>query len=214
MAAPLPNAKGPATAGIESLSSLAPVTLIIGGARSGKSAHGEALIEDCRAGDGAKPLYIATAEAGDGEMAARIRQHKRRRADRWETLEEPLEIARALEANGRPDRAILVDCLTLWLSNLMGKGRDIAVETARLLEALDNLEGPVVLIANEVGLGIVPESALARQFRDQAGTLNQAVARRAERVVFIAAGLPMTIKDAAPRGAVMGLRAIGGGGKP
>ena len=214
MVAPLPNAKGPATAGIDSLSPLAPVTLIIGGARSGKSAHGEALIEDCRAGEGAKPLYIATATPGDGEMAARIRKHKRRRGDRWETLEEPLEIARALEANARPDRTILLDCLTLWLSNLMGKGRDMAVETARLVGALDNLEGPVVLIANEVGLGIVPDNALAREFRDQAGLLNQAVARRAERVVFMAAGLPMTVKDAAPRGVVMGLRAIGGGGKP
>ena len=211
MAAPLPNAKAPATPDIDSLSSLAPVTLIIGGARSGKSAHGEALIEDCRSSQVAKPLYIATAEAGDGEMAARIRKHKRRRGVRWETLEEPLEIARALEVHGRPDRAILVDCLTLWLSNLMGKGRDIAAETARLLGALDNLEGPVVLIANEVGLGIVPEGALAREFRDQAGLLNQAIAERAERVVFIAAGLPMTIKDAAPKDRAMGLRAIGGG---
>ncbi len=211
MVAPLPNAKGPATAGIAPFSSLAPVTLIIGGARSGKSAHGEALIENCRDGQGAKPLYIATAEAGDGEMAARIEKHKRRRGVRWETLEAPLEIAGALEANACPDRAILLDCLTLWLSNLMGKGRDIAAETARLLGALDNLEGPVVLIANEVGLGIVPEDALAREFRDQAGLLNQAVAERAERVVFIAAGLPMTIKDAAPTDVVMGLRAIGGG---
>ncbi len=211
MAAPLPNAKAPATPDIDSLSSLAPVTLIIGGARSGKSSHGEALIENCRAGDGAKPLYIATAEAGDGEMAARILKHKRRRAARWETLEEPLEIAAALETHGRADRAILVDCLTLWLSNLMGKGRDIAAETARLLGALDNLEGPVVLIANEVGLGIVPEGALAREFRDRAGELNQAIAERAERVVFIAAGLAMTIKDAAPSEAAMGLRAIGGG---
>ena len=212
MVAPLPNAKGPAAPNIDSLPSLAPVTLIIGGVRSGKSKHGEALIENCRDGDGAKPLYIATDEAGDGEMAARIEKHKRRRGVRWETLEEPLEIAAALEANGRADRSILIDCLTLWLSNLMGTGRDIAVETARLLGALDHLEGPVVLIANEVGLGIVPEGALAREFRDRAGVLNQAVAERAERVVFMAAGLPMTIKDAAPLGATMGLRAIGGGG--
>ncbi len=211
MVAPLPNAKGPPTAGIAPLSSLAPVTLIIGGARSGKSSHGEALIEDCRDGGGAKPLYIATAEAGDGEMAARIRKHQRRRGVRWETLEEPLEIAAALEFHGRPDRAILLDCLTLWLSNLMGTGRDIAAETARLLGALDHLEGPVVLIANEVGLGLVPGNAVAREFRDRAGELNQAVAARAERVVFMAAGLAMTIKDAAPSEAVMGLRAIGGG---
>jgi adenosylcobinamide kinase/adenosylcobinamide-phosphate guanylyltransferase len=212
MVAPLPNAKAPAAPNIEPLSSLAPVTLIIGGARSGKSAHGEALIENCRAGDGAKPLYIATAEAGDGEMAARIERHKRRRGVRWETLEEPLEIAAALEANGRGGRAILIDCLTLWLSNLMGTGRDIGLETARLLGALDDLEGPVMLIANEVGLGIVPEGALAREFRDRAGALNQAMAARAERVVFMAAGLAMTLKDAAPRGQASGLRAIGGGG--
>ena len=214
MVAPLPKAKGPPAAGIAPLSSLAPVTLIIGGARSGKSAHGEALIEDCRDGQGAKPLYIATAEAGDGEMAARIEKHRQRRADRRETLEEPLEIAGALEANGRADRAILVDCLTLWLANLMAKGRDMAAETDRLLGALDALEGPVVLIANEVGLGIVPENALAREFRDRAGELNQAVAERAERVVFVAAGIAMTIKDAAPTDAAMGLRAIGGGPGP
>jgi adenosylcobinamide kinase/adenosylcobinamide-phosphate guanylyltransferase len=190
------------------------VTLIIGGARSGKSSHGEALIEDCHSGQGAKPLYIATAEAGDGEMAARIEEHKRRRTDRWETLEEPLEIADALKANGRGGRAILIDCLTLWLANLMGAGRDIGLETARLIGALDDLEGPVVLIANEVGLGIVPDNSLAREFRDRAGELNQAVAARAERVVFMAAGLAMTLKDAAAGGQALGLRAIGGGGKP
>ena len=112
----------------------------------------------------------------------------------WRTVEAPLALAETLEAEGRPGRALLVDCLTLWLSNLMEAGRDIAAEIERLVACLGRLEGRTVLVSNEVGLGIVPENATARAFRDHAGRLNQAVAQAAERVVFVAAGLPLTLK--------------------
>jgi len=168
--------------------------LVLGGARSGKSRHAEQAIE-AAAGGG---LYLATAGIGDAEMAARIAEHRARRGPAWSTIEEPLEIARRIETEARPERPILVDCLTLWLSNLMEAGRDVDAETERLLAALAGARGPVVLVANEVGLGIVPESALGRAFRDQAGRLNQRVAAAAARVVFVAAGLPMLLKDTVP----------------
>jgi adenosylcobinamide kinase / adenosylcobinamide-phosphate guanylyltransferase len=168
------------------------VTLVLGGARSGKSRYAERTIE-AAAGAG---LYLATAEVADAEMAARVAAHRARRGPGWwSTIEEPLEIARVIEAEARPDRPILVDCLTLWLSNLMQAGRDIDAETERLLSALAVARGPVVLVANEVGLGIVPETPLGRAFRDHAGRLNQRVAAAAERVVFVAAGLSMPLKD-------------------
>ena len=170
---------------------LPPVTLILGGARSGKSAFAEGLCEG-RPGD---CVYLATAEARDDEMAARIAEHRARRGSRWSTSEEPLDLAGALVRAARADRTVLVDCLTLWLSNLLEQDRDIEAATATLVACLGRLEGPVVLISNEVGLGIVPENALARAFRDHAGRLNQAVAAAAQRVVFVAAGLPMILKD-------------------
>lgn len=172
---------------------LAPVTLVLGGARSGKSVYAERLIEEC-AGPG---LYLATAEAGDAEMAARIREHRARRGDRWATKEAPLELPEALIAEARADRPVLVDCLTLWLGNLMQAGRDVAAERDRLIRALPGLAGPVVLVANEVGLGIVPDNLLARRFRDHAGRLNREVATVADHVVFLAAGLAMVLKDGA-----------------
>ena len=170
---------------------LPPVTLILGGARSGKSVFAEGLCES-RPGD---CVYLATAEARDDEMAARIAQHRARRGSRWSTSEEPLDLSGALGSAARADRTVLVDCLTLWLSNLLEWGRDIEAETATLVARLDRLEGPVVLISNEVGLGIVPDNALARAFRDHAGRLNQTIAAAAQRVIFIAAGLPMIMKD-------------------
>ncbi len=170
---------------------LPPATLILGGARAGKSRFAETLIEQRGAG-----LYLATAEAGDAEMAARIARHRSRRGDRWATLEEPLELAATLAANAGPGRAILVDCLTLWLSNLMHAGRDVEAETRRLADAIP-CPGPVVFVSNEVGLGIVPDNALAREFRDHAGRLHQAVAARADLVLFIAAGIPLVLKRAA-----------------
>ena len=166
------------------------VTLVLGGMRSGKSAYAEALVE--AAGPG---LYLATAEAGDGEMAERIRLHRERRGPNWTTVEEPLELAAALAEHADAARPVLVDCLTLWLSNLMGEEKDLDLETQALTERLGTLNGPVVLVSNEVGGGIIPDNALARQFADAAGRLNQAVAAVADRVVLVSAGLPQVLKD-------------------
>jgi adenosylcobinamide kinase / adenosylcobinamide-phosphate guanylyltransferase len=175
--------------------SLPHLTLVLGGARSGKSRYAEALLAGATAA-----VYLATAEARDAEMAARIERHRACRAGQsataWQTIEEPLALAARLAEIARPDRPILVDCLTLWLSNLMLAGRDAAAETAALVGAVPSLAGPLVLVANEVGLGIVPDNALARDFRDHAGMLNQAVAAAADRVVFLAAGLPLVLKEA------------------
>jgi adenosylcobinamide kinase / adenosylcobinamide-phosphate guanylyltransferase len=175
--------------------SLPHLTLVLGGARSGKSRYAEALIAGAAAA-----IYLATAEAHDAEMAARIERHRARRAVQsdtaWQTIEEPVALAARLAEAARPDRPILVDCLTLWLSNLMLAGRDVAAETAALVTAIPSLAGPLVLVANEVGLGIVPDNALARDFRDHAGVLNQAIAAAADRVVFLAAGLPLVLKEA------------------
>ncbi len=173
------------------------VTLVLGGARSGKSGHAEALVRAMAGSE--RPLYIATAEAGDAEMAARIAAHRARRAEAWETHEVPLDLAAALRAHARPGRAILVDCLTLWLSNLMLAGRVPERERRTFLEALASTQGHVVLVSNEVGLGLVPETALGRAFRDEAGRLNQNVAAAAARVIFMAAGLPLYLKGGPPQ---------------
>ena len=165
-------------------------TLVLGGARSGKSSYAERLVErSSRA-----PLYVATAEAGDGEMADRIARHRARRGGGWTTLEEPLDLAEVLGREAGPNRAILVDCLTLWLSNLMGAGRDPEAAGAELCRVLDALPTQVVLVSNEVGLGLVPETPLGRRFRDAQGRLNQAVAGCVPSVVFVAAGLPLVLK--------------------
>ncbi len=169
------------------------VTLVLGGARSGKSRYAETLVE----GEPGDWVYIATAEAGaagDAEMADRIRRHRARRGKRWRTLEEPLALTDALAA-AEPRCAVLVDCLTLWLANLMAAGRDVDGETENLVAALGGIGGPVVLVSNEVGHGIVPENALARAFRDHAGALHQAVAAASDRVVMVTAGLPLMLKD-------------------
>ena len=172
---------------------LPPLTLVLGGMRSGKSRHAESLV--AAAGDLA--LYIATAEARDAEMADRIRHHQGRRGPAWTTVEAPLDLAGTLRRQGATGHPILVACLTLWLSNLMEAGRDPEVETGTLLAALREVTAPVVMVSNEVGLGIVPVGELARRFADAAGRLNQAVAARADRVIFVAAGLPLTLKDVA-----------------
>lgn len=173
---------------------LAAVTLVLGGARSGKSAWAEARALE----SGLSPVYLATAEAGDAEMAERIAHHRARRGARWATVEEPLELTAALQDWCRPDRVVLVDCLTLWLANLMDAGREPEAEGARLAAALSGLRGPAILVANEVGLGIVPDNALARAFRDAAGRLNQRIAAAAQHVVFLAAGLPLALKAPQP----------------
>ena len=168
------------------------IILITGGARSGKSVRAELR---ARAFAG-KPIYIATAEAHDAEMSERIVNHRARRGKDWLERECPLELVAALaETDGGGAR--LVDCLTLWLSNLLLAERDWAKETARLADAILDQNSSVVLVTNEVGLGIVPDNALAREFRDHAGRLNQAMAALADRVFFLAAGLPLTLKDRA-----------------
>ncbi len=165
------------------------LTLVLGGARSGKSRHAEALIEALPA----PWTYIATAQAYDDEMRQRIAEHRARRPSGWETVDAPLALAEAIEARpaGRP---ILVDCLTLWLTNLILAERDTAAACEALIAACKRVSAPLVLVGNEVGLGIVPENALARRFRDEAGRLHQALAARAARVVFMVAGLPMRVK--------------------
>lgn len=172
---------------------LPPVTLVLGGARSGKSRFAENLLMADASWDGL--VYVATATAGDGEMRQRIDAHQSRRGTNWRTVEAPVEIAAALTDNVSPQTPALVDCLTLWVSNLMMAHRDIRSETEQLLNAVSGLTGPVVFVANEVGLGIVPDNALARQFRDEAGWLNQQIAGVAYRVDFIAAGLPLNLKN-------------------
>jgi len=170
------------------------VTLVLGGARSGKSRYAETLIEAAASAG----TYCATAEPGDAEMAARIAAHRARRAAFWRTIEASLGLAETIVAEARAERPLLVDCLTLWLSNLMGAGRIVEHEAKTLCAALRAARGPVVLVANEVGMGLVPQTPLGRDFRDAAGRLNQEIAAFADRVVFIAAGLPLMLKDIDP----------------
>ncbi len=168
--------------------------LVLGGARSGKSGYAQSLAE----GAAAERLYLATAEAGDAEMAARIARHRAERGAGWSTREEPLGLAEALGAEARPGRAVLVDCLTLWISNLMFAGREAEAEIARLAQVILTLEGPVVIVSNEVGFGLVPETRLGRDFRDAQGWANREIARACDAVVLLAAGLPTLLKPAAP----------------
>ncbi|MDC8759859.1 bifunctional adenosylcobinamide kinase/adenosylcobinamide-phosphate guanylyltransferase [Janthinobacterium fluminis] len=180
-------------------------TLVFGGARSGKSAYAERLA----IASGKEVVYIATARAGDDEMATRIRHHRQQRPAEWTTVEETLALADAVLRHCAPTRLVLVDCLTLWLSNLMFSGGadypdvgDIALpaqfheQRQQFLAALDQVAGDLVLVSNEVGMGIVPYGAISRSFSDESGRLNQAVAAACDRAVFVAAGLPMVLKGA------------------
>lgn len=165
------------------------VSLILGGARSGKSARALELA------DGPVKMFVATAEALDDEMTARIAAHRAERGAEWTLVEEPLELAPVLAA-APADAAVVVDCLTLWLSNLMHHGRDPEAEGERLAAALGETPARVILVSNEVGLGLVPADALSRAFRDAQGRLNRRIAEAADHVEFVAAGLPLTLKGA------------------
>ncbi len=164
--------------------------LVLGGARSGKSRYAQTLVEQ----SGKTHVFIATAQPGDGEMAARIAAHKDERGAHWRTVEAPLLLDAALRQVAAPDTIVLVDCLTLWLSNLMFASCDVVSESLRLTETIRSLPGPAVFVSNEVGTGIVPDNRLAREFRDAQGRLNQITAAVCDMVVFVAAGLPLTLK--------------------
>jgi adenosylcobinamide kinase / adenosylcobinamide-phosphate guanylyltransferase len=166
------------------------LTLVLGGARSGKSRHAEQLA----LASGLAPVYVASAQALDDEMARRIGAHRARRGPAWRTIEEPLDLVGTLQRECASERIVLVDCLTLWLTNLMVAGRTVEAESAQLLEALPGLEGPVLLVSNEVGQGIVPDNVMARKFVDHAGFLHQGIAEQADAVVFMIAGLPHRLK--------------------
>jgi adenosylcobinamide kinase/adenosylcobinamide-phosphate guanylyltransferase len=169
---------------------MARVTLILGGARSGKSARALALAAT------APHVFIATAEALDAEMAERIRLHQAERGPDWGLAEAPLDLAEAIRANAGEGVTLLADCLTLWLSNLMHHQRDPDTETEALIAALGEVPGSVILVSNEVGMGLAPMNALGRAFRDAQGRLNQRIAAMADHVEFVAAGLPLTLKGA------------------
>ncbi|MGH6632527.1 bifunctional adenosylcobinamide kinase/adenosylcobinamide-phosphate guanylyltransferase [Sphingopyxis sp.] len=167
---------------------------VLGGARSGKSRYAQARAEVA----GGNPVFVATAEAFDDEMRDRIARHRADRDARWTTVEAPRDLPAAIDALNSEGAIVLVDCLTLWVSNLLLADADIPLASRQLCHAISRFEGRLILVANEVGLGIVPDNALARAFRDAAGQLNQSVAATAEEVVLLTAGLPLTLK---PRGA-------------
>lgn len=164
-----------------------PLTLVLGGARSGKSVYAENLFADCD-----RMIYVATAELFDEEMRARADLHRQRRGSRWQTVETALDLTDTLDAY--PGEPMLVDCLTVWLGNLMHAERNLDTESAALVECVAGAPGPIVLVASEVGLGIIPDNAMARRFRDAAGQLNQQIAGVATRVVMVTAGLPLILK--------------------
>jgi adenosylcobinamide kinase/adenosylcobinamide-phosphate guanylyltransferase len=170
-----------------------PLTLVLGGARSGKSAFAQAAAEATAAQTGGRLVMIATAQAFDSEMAERIDRHRRDRGPAWTTLEAPMGLAGALDGLGAGD-VVVVDCLTLWLSNLMLDDRDLAAAAAELVAVVGRFEGTLWLVSNEVGFGIVPDNGLARRFRDETGRLHQALAQVADAVTLVVAGLTLRLK--------------------
>ena len=173
------------------------ISLVLGGARSGKSLFAENLAEHMSSAMSMPKIYLATARAGDDEMADRIDQHKKRRGPDWTTLEAPVELAQAIAAQAN-NHIILVDCITLWLTNLLLSDADINAETDKLIEASISASPHLIFVSNEVGNGIVPENALARRFRDEAGRTNQKLAAAADYVALVTAGLPLDIKGRRP----------------
>jgi adenosylcobinamide kinase / adenosylcobinamide-phosphate guanylyltransferase len=166
------------------------LVLLVGGARSGKS---RLALERAQALPG-ELVYVATGEALDAEMSDRIARHRAERGPRWRTVEAPLDLSGAITRESRETNVLVVDCLTLWLSNVILGERDVEATTTSLIEALTSRRGTVLLVSNEVGMGIVPENALARRFRDEAGRLNQAVAQVADEVLLVCAGLALQMK--------------------
>ena len=164
--------------------------LVLGGARSGKSRYAQHRAETLDL----KRLYVATAQAFDDEMRVRIASHRADRDERWETVETQIDLAGTITHRSAPDTVMLIDCLTLWTTNLILADQDIRAATVALTNAIARASGPIILVANEVGLGIVPDNALARRFRDEAGLINQQVAASVSEVQFIAAGLPLRLK--------------------
>jgi len=170
-----------------------PITLILGGARSGKSRRAEAIATSLSD----HPTYVATAPLidNDHEWLERIEQHRKERGTHWQVIEEELKLSEVLKAQNGPESVVLIDCLTLWLSNLIFAGSVIEDEVEKLCEQLPMLEGEVILVANEVGMGLVPENKEGRAFRDAQGRLNQRLAATADRVEFVAAGIPLCLKE-------------------
>jgi len=164
--------------------------LVLGGARSGKSRHAQARAEELRL----KQIYVATAQAFDEEMRDRVARHQADRDARWQTIEASIEIAQTVTEHSAPDTVMLIDCLTLWTTNLILGDHDTAAATGALVEAVKNARGPIILVANEVGYGIVPDNALARRFRDEAGIINQRIASVVNEVQLVVAGMPIFVK--------------------
>jgi len=168
--------------------------LVLGGARSGKSRLAEQIVE----GSGFARFYLATAQAGDEEMRRRIAEHRARRGTGWRTVKTPLDLEKTLAETAQTGHAVLVDCLTLWLSNIFLDEGDVAKRITALAVTLRELPGLIVVVSNEVGLGLVPDNALGRSFRDAQGQLNQSVAEICQTVIFVAAGLPLVLKGDLP----------------
>lgn len=164
--------------------------LVIGGVRSGKSRYAQARAETT----GLRKVFIATAQALDDEMRERIARHRADRGPNWQAVEAPLELAEAIATQNAPDSVLLVDCLTLWLTNMMLAERDVSAAVDRLTAAIAEVKGQLILVSNEVGWGIVPDNALARRFRDEAGRVNQRVAAAVDEAQLLVAGLPIRLK--------------------
>ncbi len=169
------------------------LTLILGGARSGKSNFAESLVLQ----SGLEPVYVATATADDAEMKTRIEKHAKARAGLWQLIEEQTAISRIFYS-AQSGQILLVDCLTLWLSNLVFAGKNVETEAETMLNAARRSAARIVFVSNEIGMGLVPDNALGRRFRDQQGALNQRVAALSDQVFFVAAGLPLALKGALP----------------
>lgn len=170
------------------------IIFVTGGARSGKSDFAQGLAEKLEG----KRLFLATAQALDDEMHQRIEKHREQRGDRWDTLEEPIHIGKALRSMAEPYDTVLVDCFTVWMSNLLGEYPDQDEKISEIIgdffSSINEFKGTILIVSNEVGMGIVPENRLARQYRDQLGFLNQAAARRADEVYVLCSGIPLRIK--------------------